>query len=256
MKAADEGLNGLKVFPGEEPMERAWRKTLNSVVDQIVQEDPSREGAIATMDLKVDPGPFPGTKYIDRRSLAVSVALGAVLGAFAVELVLPPLPATWVPAQWIGAIGASLGAVGAVFFARPKEVPDMGRARAHLALLAELTCKTIEATTAKPVEQARKNDGDIARALYDLKNASPDGLVAAAEGLLIEAANGGYEGLRGTPSFVKPSGPSVFSWSADLLDRYEPFGYYDEGDPVMEERAPIVKDGVVLEKGVVRRASR
>ncbi len=256
MKAADEGLNGLKVLPGEDPMERAWRKTLNSVIDQIVQEDPSREGAIALMDLKLDPGPFPVTKYIDRRSLAVSVALGAVLGAFAVGLALPPLPVTWVPTWWIGAIGALLGAVGAVFFTRPKEIPDMDRARGQLALLAELTYKTIEATTAKPVEQVRTKDGDIARALYDLKNASPDGLVAAAEGLLIEAANGGYEGLRGTPSFVKPSGPSVFSWSADLLDRYEPFGYYDEGDPVVEERAPVVKDGMVLEKGVVRRAHR
>ena len=252
LKAAEEGLKDLRAIPGEDPMERAWRRTLNSVIDQMVEENPSREGAIALMDLKVDPGPFPVMTDLNRRSLAVSVSVGAVLGVFWGGLILPPLPAA-LSAQWIWTLFALTGSVAGVFFTRAKVIPDMDQARVRLALMAELTCKRIEVTAVEPV---RRTDGEIARALYDLKNASPEGLVAAAESLLIDAANRGYEGLGGTPSFVRPSGPSMLRWSSDLLDRYEPFGCYGDGDRVVEERPPVIKDGVVLEKGVVRRADR
>ncbi len=252
LKAAEEGLKDLREIPGEDPMALAWSRTLNSVIDQTVREDRSKEGAIALMDLKVDPGPFPVRTYLDRRSLAISVGVGAALGAVVGGIALPPLPEA-LSSPWIGAIFSLIGSVAAVFLTRAKVVADMDQARLRLALMAELTHRRIEAGAVEPV---RKGDRDIGRALYDLKNASPEGLEVAAEALLIEAANRGYEGLGGTPSFVRPSGPSMLRWSSDLLDRYEPFGCYDDGDRVVEERSPVIKDGVVLEKGVVRRADR
>jgi hypothetical protein len=48
-------------------------------------------------------------------------------------------------------------------------------------------------------------------------------------------------------------GPQQLIWTADLKDLYETFGLVEDGQPVLVEEEPIVRDGHVLRKGQVVR---
>ncbi len=92
--------------------------------------------------------------------------------------------------------------------------------------------------------------------LQNLQAAGMAELPAAAEELLLTAANLGYSVLGKAPAFIRPPERKRLRWTQEVRDRYRGFGYYDEGDEVLEERPPLERDGVLVEKGLVRRAPR
>lgn len=95
----------------------------------------------------------------------------------------------------------------------------------------------------------------IAGLIYALHGASPESLSVAADELIQEARNCGFEGLEGAPVFLSGGEveQGVIEWSPDLLTKYETFGDVAEGDKVRIERRPVVFDGNVVERGLVRK---
>jgi hypothetical protein len=91
--------------------------------------------------------------------------------------------------------------------------------------------------------------------IYALHRTAPESLSVAADELIQEARNCGFEGLEGAPAFL--SGPvsdqSVIDWTSDLLNKYETFGHVAEGDKVRVERQPVIFDGKVMQRGLVRK---
>jgi len=94
----------------------------------------------------------------------------------------------------------------------------------------------------------------IAGLIYALHRTAPESLSVAADELIQQARNCGFEGLEGAPAFSSAAGEqSVIAWTSDLLTRYETFGHVAEGDKVKVERRPVVFDGEVMERGLVRK---
>jgi hypothetical protein len=46
---------------------------------------------------------------------------------------------------------------------------------------------------------------------------------------------------------------NVIVWTNDLQSKYETFGHVAEGDQVKIERQPVIFDGRVMERGLVRK---
>lgn len=95
----------------------------------------------------------------------------------------------------------------------------------------------------------------IAALIYALHRTAPESLSVAADELIQEARNCGFEGLEGAPAFSSGAGgeQSVIAWTRNLLNKYETFGHVAEGDKVRVERRPVVFDGRVMERGLVRK---
>jgi len=95
----------------------------------------------------------------------------------------------------------------------------------------------------------------IAELVYSLHGASSESLSVVADELIQEARNCGFEGLEGPPAFLSSAAgeQAVLAWTRDLLSRYEAFGDIAEGDRVRVERRPVVFDGSVIERGLVRK---
>ncbi|MHC4073526.1 MAG: hypothetical protein ACYTGS_16060 [Planctomycetota bacterium] len=91
--------------------------------------------------------------------------------------------------------------------------------------------------------------------IYALHRIAPESLSVAADELIQEARNCGFEGLDGSPAFlsVDAGRQSVIAWTSDLTIKYEAFGHVAEGDQVRIERQPVVFDGKVMERGLVRK---
>jgi len=95
----------------------------------------------------------------------------------------------------------------------------------------------------------------IAELIYSLHVASSESLPVAADELIQEARNCGFEGLDGPPAFLSSAEgeQTVLAWTKDLLNKYETFGDIVEGDKVRVERRPVVFGGSVIERGLVRK---
>ncbi|MDH4238000.1 MAG: hypothetical protein OEW48_00400 [Phycisphaerae bacterium] len=95
----------------------------------------------------------------------------------------------------------------------------------------------------------------LAGYIYALHSATEKDLPTAADELIQEARNFGFEGLEGQPQFF----PDVekredsFVWASSLKDKYEAFGDINEGDAVKVERKPVILGGKVLKRGLVRK---
>jgi hypothetical protein len=91
--------------------------------------------------------------------------------------------------------------------------------------------------------------------IYALHRTAPESLPVAADELIQEARNCGFEGLDGSPAFLSDAKDeqNVIEWTNDLLTKYETFGDVTEGDKVRIERKPVVFDGNVMERGLVRK---
>jgi len=91
--------------------------------------------------------------------------------------------------------------------------------------------------------------------IYALHRTTPESLSVAVDELIQEARNCGFEGLEGSPAFLSAADgkQSVISWTNDLLTKYETFGDVADGDKVRIERQPVVFDGNVIERGLVRK---
>jgi len=95
----------------------------------------------------------------------------------------------------------------------------------------------------------------LGKVIYALHSASSESLPVIADELIQEARNCGFEGLDGSPAFLSSVvGPqSVIFWTDDLQSKYETFGHIAEGDQVKIERQPVIFDGKVMERGLVRK---
>lgn len=95
----------------------------------------------------------------------------------------------------------------------------------------------------------------IAGLIYALHRTASESLPVAVDELIQEARNCGFEGLEGPPAFSSDAADkeSVIAWTSDLLNKYETFGHVAEGDKVRVERRPVVFDGKVMERGLVRK---
>ncbi len=255
VRAARAGIAEMDgALPGEDPMSRAWRGTLSVVLDRAVERNPSREGAVRLVRVAIDPGPVPMRIGSGSASRVASVVLGGIAGRLVLFSLIVSLGFSGETGVFLSTLA---GAAAGGWLVRGRSSWDRDEAFTRLAVLAGAADQLIEASLSEDRDDPGFSDSGIGRALHDLHGASAENLVAAAEALLIEAANGGYEGLNGKPLFAGgASGRSKLTWSRELGERYDCFGSYDYGDAVIEERPPVIRDGEILAKGVVRRATR
>jgi len=95
----------------------------------------------------------------------------------------------------------------------------------------------------------------LAGYIYALYNAGQNDLPSAADELIQEAKNLGFEGLEGQPQFLTniEKHEGSFVWASSLIDKYETFGHITKGDSVRVERKPVIFGGKVLRRGLVRK---
>ncbi len=95
----------------------------------------------------------------------------------------------------------------------------------------------------------------LSKLIYALHRTSSTVLPVVADELIQAARNYGFEGLDGPPVFAADRGTSqdVLVWKKGLQNQYETFGLVAEGDRVTVERTPVIFEGEVLERGLVRK---
>lgn len=101
-------------------------------------------------------------------------------------------------------------------------------------------------------EKAFRRIGEL---LYTLHQSSREALPVVADELIQAAKNCGFEGLDGPAVFAGQSSGAqeTVVWSRALQSQYETFGHVVEGDRVTVERAPVVFEGEIVERGLVRK---
>ncbi len=107
-------------------------------------------------------------------------------------------------------------------------------------------------------EPATKKDAAfkrIGKLIYILHGTPRESLPVVADELIQEAKNYGFEGLDGPALFsVERDRPrDTIVWNSGLGAKYETFGHIVEGDRVTVERSPVVFEGKVVERGLVRK---
>ncbi len=264
-------------FLKKELLSPAW---ISAVSGGVVTDERSAAAIALTFDSVATPLEIPEpARQIEPRaySLALSAAIGAILGM----VILTPLFRLAFEMRDVGlTLGGPLGALCAVLIFH-----RLGRSRLVLRLLrrrrqARFDRQSHEQVVRTSIEQwlnfavpllaalcLWKSQPDEAPAdresafrrigglIYALHRTTPESLSVAADELIQEARNCGFEGLDGSPAFLSAGGDkqSVIAWTNDLLTKYETFGDVSEGDKVRIERRPVVFDGNVMERGLVRK---
>lgn len=118
-----------------------------------------------------------------------------------------------------------------------------------------LLCSLSASRTMETHSASGQLDADMARAIHDLYGSDLDGLPAAAEAVLLEAHRLGLEGLVGPARFTESCKAERvrLCWREELAEQYKPFGHVEEGNIVIVEDEPVIQNGIVLEKGRVRK---
>ena len=99
-----------------------------------------------------------------------------------------------------------------------------------------------------PPGAERKNDLPLlAEKVLSLGELPEEDLPAGAAELARTVRNMGFEREKGEKTLV---------WSDEMAERYSPFGAVESGDRVRVEREPLLQDGVVLARGLVRKVRR
>ncbi len=95
----------------------------------------------------------------------------------------------------------------------------------------------------------------IGKLIYVLHKAGREALPVVADELIQEARNYGFEGLDGAATFStdRDRKQDTMVWKGTLAGKYETFGHIVEGDRVTVERPPVVFEGEVVERGLVRK---
>ena len=92
--------------------------------------------------------------------------------------------------------------------------------------------------------------------LHALHGSSPENLPFAVDELIHEARALGFGGLDRPAAFLS-EGPErerkVMIWQEELGEKFDRFGLVDVGDEVTVEREPVLFEGEVREKGLVRK---
>ncbi|MCF7935305.1 MAG: hypothetical protein K9L28_03040 [Synergistales bacterium] len=159
-------------------------------------------------------------------------------------------------------IALYLLAIGFVLLSREEQQlnrKDLGSLlhRYFLNRLRLLGCAVIALEgAAEPQRTVEECPRPLIRAVYGLHHAHRNQLETASHEVIEEARALGYQGLDGAHGFSvgedSPSGATV-RWSEALRERYDTFGVVEEGQPIVIEEEPIEKDGVLLQRGLVRR---
>ena len=209
------------------------------------------------------------------------LAIGAMIGAILGMVVLTPLFRLAFDMRDVGlAVGGPFGALCAVLI-----VHGAGRSRLLRTLLGrrrqirydrknhELVvrtsieqwlnfavpllamlcyCRSQPAASPADQESAFRRIGAL---IYALHRTAPESLSVAADELIQQARNCGFDGLEGAPAFLSAAADkqNVIEWTNDLLTKYETFGDVAVGDKVRIERKPVIFDGNVMERGLVRK---
>ena len=94
--------------------------------------------------------------------------------------------------------------------------------------------------------------------LHKLHRSNPEDLPIVASELILAARQLGFEGLDGEPQFLsrQSADTAPLIWSSELAKTYDTVGAIEEGDAVFVETAPVIHDGKVVEKGLVRKVRR
>ncbi len=95
----------------------------------------------------------------------------------------------------------------------------------------------------------------IGKLIYALHKTGRESLPVVADELIQEAKNYGFEGLDGPAAFSADRGQKqeTLLWKGALGGKYKTFGHIVEGDRVTVERPPVVFEGKVVERGLVRK---
>ena len=98
----------------------------------------------------------------------------------------------------------------------------------------------------------------LSRKIYSLHHASQDGLAVTADEVIQAARNLGFEGLEGQPEFMASAqgARETLVWQASLAGQYEMFGHITDGDSVRVERKPVVLEGKMMSRGLVRKVRK
>ena len=91
--------------------------------------------------------------------------------------------------------------------------------------------------------------------LHKLHQSSREFLVDATAELLSRARALGIEGLEGEPAFISGEKPQTgqITWDSSLAEKYDGIGAVEEGDLVFIEQKPVIHEGEIIEKGLVRK---
>jgi len=102
----------------------------------------------------------------------------------------------------------------------------------------------------KPIDETQKpiDFTEIIEGLFKLKQAPNDELSEVVKELMITAKNIGIEGLEDTPNE-----PVEFILTEDLEKKYNKFGFIEIGQKVFVENEPIIINGKIFKKGLVRK---
>ncbi|MHC4353491.1 MAG: hypothetical protein ACYS0H_12340, partial [Planctomycetota bacterium] len=261
----------------KELLSPAW---ISVISGGTVGDERSTAAIALTFDSVAKPLEIPApARHIEPRAygLALSAMIGAILGM----VILTPLFRLAFEMRDVGlALGGPLGALCAVlivhragrsrllvrFLGRRRQVRYDRQSHEQVVrtaieqwlnfavpLLAALChWRTQPADTPADRESAFRRIGGL---IYALHRTTPESLSVAADELVQEARNCGFEGLDGSPAFLSAAADeqSVIKWTNDLLTKYEAFGDVTEGEKVRIERQPVVFDGNVMERGLVRK---
>jgi hypothetical protein len=212
------------------------------------------------------------------------VAIAGALGAAAGMLILTPLARLALDMRDLGlAFGGPVGAAIAIMlywrlsrlrllqWIAGSESPvhiDAGHQQAVARLAIEqwldfsLVVMTLLCDTASGQVSGRKGSHEILRQLsskiYALHHASQDSLAVTADEVIQAARNLGFEGLNGQPEFMASAQTTceTLVWYASLAGQYEMFGHISDGDSVRVERDPVVLEGKVMSRGLVRKVRK
>jgi hypothetical protein len=272
----------LESFLKDKLLSSAW---LSTVSGGIVSDDRSVATIALIFDAVASPLQIP-EPVRDAKPKAYRIALAAMAGSVAGMAILSPLFRLAFDMREVGlVIGGPLGAMCVVLVVLrlsrsrfiSKLLPRVFRVthRSHaydlknheqivrvsieqwlsqsVALLA--TFCSSRSWKAEPEANRESAFRRIAERIYSLHGTSGESLPVVADELIQEARNCGFEGLDGSPAFLSSASgeQSMFTWTKDLLDKYEAFGDIAEGDQVRVERLPVVFDGSVIERGLVRK---
>ena len=94
---------------------------------------------------------------------------------------------------------------------------------------------------------------ELGKRIMELHAASADKLPGLAQEVIDAARDAGFEGLDGLNASRHTTDEGVLTWVDSMRERYGTFGHIEAGDMVRVEQEPVVRDGEVLEKGLVRK---
>ncbi|HEY4260700.1 MAG TPA: hypothetical protein VGM98_11095 [Schlesneria sp.] len=101
-----------------------------------------------------------------------------------------------------------------------------------------------------PVE---KRITELGKRIMELHMAPADQLAGLAEEVVDAARDAGFEGLDGRTGSHQAGDSDLLVWADSMSGRYNTFGHIEAGDKVRVEQKPVVRDGEVFDKGLVRK---